>query len=65
MGIDDNLHKIKFCLVNISQYYRWMQEMPMVLSKCNLPPRTFMMTDEEFDDYFEGINNASVRKELL
>ena len=65
MGKDDNVHKIKFCFVNISQYYRWMQEMPMLLSKCNLPPRILMMTDEESGDYFEGINNASVRKELL
>ena len=64
MGIDE-VHKINFRLANISQFYRWMQEMPMVLSKCNQPPRTFMMIDAEFDAYFAGINHANIRKKFL
>ena len=59
----DYVQKIKFYFTNISQFYRWMQEIPMVLSKCNLPPRTFMMEDEEFDAYFAAINNVAMRKE--
>ena len=39
--------------------------MPMVLSKCNLLPRTFMRSDGEFDAYFNVINHASIRKEFL
>ena len=61
----DEVHMINFRLTSISQYYRWMQEMPMVLSKCNLPPRTFMMEDEEFDDNFNAISNVNIRKEFL
>ena len=61
----DEVNKINFRLKNTSKFYLKMQEMPMVLSKCNLPPRTFMMTDIEFDTYFAGINHANIRKEFL
>ena len=50
---------------NISLHYRWMMEMPVVLSKCKLPPRIFSMTDEAFDAYFNAINNAVIKKDLL
>jgi hypothetical protein len=65
MGKDDGVHKMKFNLNNISEFYRWLQEMPLVLSKCNLPPRTLLMTDEEFDDHFLSINNNTIRKEYM
>ena len=39
--------------------------MPIVLSKCKLPPRTFDMTDADYDAYFNAINNPTVKKVLL
>ena len=58
--VKDDEIKIKFQLKNISQYYRWMMEMPIVWSKCKLPPRTFDMTDADSDAYFNAINNPTV-----
>ena len=34
----DDEFKIKFQLKDISQFYRWMMEMTIALSKCKLPP---------------------------
>ena len=39
--------------------------MPIVLSKCKLPLRTFDITDAAFDAYFNAINNPTVKQDLL
>ena len=53
MGKDKEI-KVNFQLTNVSQYYRWFMEMPIVLSKCKLPPRTSKMANAQFTAYFNA-----------
>ena len=53
MGKDKEI-KLNFKLTNVSEFYRWVQELPILLSKCKLPPRTLKMTNAQFTDYFNA-----------
>ena len=53
MGKDKEV-KFNFQLKHISEYYRWMNEIPTVLSKCKLPPRTFKMANAQFNAWFNA-----------
>ena len=64
MGTEDEI-KIKFQLKDISKFYRRMMEMPIVLSKFKLPPRTFDMPNEDAEAYFNAINNPTSKKVFL
>ena len=59
----DKVIKLNFQLTNVSQYYRWYMEMPIVLSKCKLTPRTLKMANAQFTTFLMTVLQNFGRRE--